>query len=147
MSGIPLPQHKKGSFNHASISLFPVMPIRPGWARQSDVLPGDALHIPGRAPHRSLADTYDLFCLNIYLLPDTYEIGGLLSALRFLYRKWKRRSRAIAAPLRNGLRPGGRPLPPAILSRIRPCSRAEAERGSPAGSKKSTACLRKHFRF
>ena len=63
------------------------MPIRPGWARQSDVLPGDALHIPGRAPHRSLADAYDLFCLNIYLLPDTYEIGGLLSALRFLYRK------------------------------------------------------------
>ncbi len=131
------------------------MPIRPGWARQSDVLPGDALHIPGRAPHRSLADAYDLFCLNIYLLPDTYEIGGLLSALRFLYRKRRIILRpeveAVIARYCSAAAkrpPAGRPpIAPAILSRIRPCSRAEAERGSPAGSKKSTACLRKHFRF
>lgn len=72
---------------------------------------GDIVRIPSWTPHYSLADAYDLSCFNVYLKPDTYDVGGLLSALRLLCRRdacavcWPDVEAAIARYCSNALRP------------------------------------------
>lgn len=82
-----------------------------------DVCPGDAVRIPSWAPHYSLADAHELSCFNVYLKPDTYDVGGLSSALRLLCRRkayavcWPDVEAAIARYCSNTVRPSqNRPL-------------------------------------
>ncbi len=49
--------------------------------------PGQAIHIPARTAHRSLAESVDVVCINFYLAPGCYEVRALTHALMVLWRR------------------------------------------------------------
>ena len=47
----------------------------------------EGAHIPAGVPHRSLAETSELFCINIYTPPGEYSAGDVILSLASLRRK------------------------------------------------------------
>lgn len=55
---------------------------------QIAVGPDEGIRIPAGVPHRSVSDADELFCFNIYALPDTCALDDLLACLA----SWRRRT-------------------------------------------------------
>ncbi len=51
-----------------------------------EIVAGESVNIPAGTPHRSLSDSTDVFCINVYVSPRTYEASGLMSDLHRLWR-------------------------------------------------------------
>lgn len=49
--------------------------------------PGQAIHIPARTAHRSLAESVDVACINFYLAPGCYELRALVHALAAMWQR------------------------------------------------------------
>lgn len=54
---------------------------------RADAGPGQGVVIPARTPHRSLADTAEVVCINMYLPPGGYGAAEVIAALA---RHWRR---------------------------------------------------------
>lgn len=52
-----------------------------------DVAPGQGMHIPAGTPHRSLSESSEVVCINLYAPPGAYAVGDLLPSLG---RHWRR---------------------------------------------------------
>lgn len=51
-----------------------------------EVLAGESVTIPAGTPHRSLSDSVDVCCINIYVSPGTYDGRDLIAELPLLSR-------------------------------------------------------------
>lgn len=54
------------------------------------VTPGQGVHIPARTPHRSLSESLEVVCINIYTPPGAYAASDVISGLA---RHWRRTGR------------------------------------------------------
>ncbi|KAA0569936.1 helix-turn-helix domain-containing protein [Azospirillum sp. Sh1] len=52
-----------------------------------DVAPGQGVRIPAGTPHRSLSESMDIFCINIYTSPGVYDAMGLFAGMSLLLRR------------------------------------------------------------
>ncbi len=50
------------------------------------VTPGQGVHIPAETPHRSLSEPSQVFCINIYTTPGSYEVCEFIFGLTRLWQ-------------------------------------------------------------
>ncbi|MCA6107462.1 helix-turn-helix domain-containing protein [Bradyrhizobium cenepequi] len=84
-----------------------------------EVVAGESLTIPAGTVHRSLSDSADVCCINIYVPPEKYDERDLLAQLPLLLRSRDGRTQLNGAVTLNGLHrtvaKGARPGAPGAI--------------------------------